>query len=195
MRAGIRQVDSVCQKWIRTLNPPCRILPAVPDHRVIPSISEGEILNTVIQEWPQKHHVGHERDLVSDGGSHIVPKASPFLGIGNLGPSLGFPTTTPQRRTKFTQLGFRMESPTRQLRLGREVATSIPIVDSEPSPSQYERMRKTFSSSVLSHSVALSNGGIARHRRAFSRSKVTLPLPGASEPSRTTSGDSGPHEG
>ena len=85
MGAGIWQVDLVPQKRIRTLNPPRRIVAAIPDHGAIPSVSEGEIRNTVIQKRTEKHHVRHERDLVSDIRQRIVPKASPFLGVRNLG--------------------------------------------------------------------------------------------------------------
>ncbi len=151
MRPGIGQVDVVRQKWIRTLDPPRRMLSPIPGYRAIPSISKGEILDMVIQNRTKKHHVRHECDLVSDSGTHIVSKASPFLGVGNLGPDRGFSATTPQCRGKFAQLGFRMESPTRQFRLWRQVAGSIPTVDSEPSPSQYERVRKTFARNIVSH--------------------------------------------
>ena len=175
MGAGIWQVDLVPQKRIRTLNPPRRIVAAIPDHGAIPSVSEGEIRNTVIQKRTEKHHVRHERDLVSDIRQRIVPKASPFLGVRNLGPDVGFPSTTPQCRAKFTQLGFWMESPTRQLRLRRQVAASIPTVDAEPSSSQYERVRKAFPGSSLSHGVALLNRVVGRQRLEYAKSSVTVP--------------------
>ena len=186
MRPGIGQVDVVRQKWIRTLDPPRTMLSPIPDHRSMPSISKGEILNTVIQKRTKKHHVRHECNLVSDSGTHIVPKASPFLGVGNLGPDRGFPATTPQCRGKFTQLGFRMKSPTRQLGLRRQVAASIPTVDTKPSPSQYERVSKTFARSIVSHIVALLNDWAAPHRGESTDSKVTLRPHVGSEPGRTT---------
>lgn len=83
--------------------------------------------------------MSHERDLVRDSRHTVVPQRHAFLWVWNLSPWAGTPIAGAEHASELANLGFGMEPPAREFGLGREVATAIPRIDSQPGGPEHLR--------------------------------------------------------
>lgn len=125
----VRQIALRREEGVRPGNPPGRLLSPIPGKCAVPAVSECEVLDLVVQQRAEQDHVRHERDLVPDGRQYVVPKARVFLRIGKLPPRTRLPLPTAKFSTEPAEFLLRVQSPAAQFGFRREVAASVPFID------------------------------------------------------------------
>ena len=136
----VRQIALRREEGVRPGNPPGWLLSPIPGNRAVPAVSECEVRDLFVQQRAEQYHVRHKRDLVPDGRQYVVPKARVLLRIGELSPRTRLPLPTAKFSTEPAEFLLRVQSPDRELGFRREVAASVPFIDTKPRSPQHERV-------------------------------------------------------